>query len=178
MTVMGYALTISHPIPSTFDGPFLAVPWVGTRALRGLGGRVPFPRCARIRFEVPSGRLAGALGEIEHQEEEFQPRAPTQFNDDDDDDENFDEEAEDDDTTWPPDRNGPGWVALLRLSRAIEPPVTIEQLEALPATDFFFLDLLHFLIAKAPVKPRTAGLLTCPTCQAHFLPVRPDLGDP
>jgi hypothetical protein len=174
MTFTAYALTIACPIPSTFDGPFLTVPSVATRTLLGYG-RAPIRRAAQIRFEVPSGELAGILHELKHQPEEWQP-PPEPPDSDDDDDKDFDEEAEDDDTTFPPSRDGAGWCALLRLSRAIEPAVTVEQLEALSAIDFFFIDLVHFLVAYAPVKADTPGKLTCPTCATVFLPVRPDPG--
>jgi hypothetical protein len=184
VSFQAYALTIACPWPSAFEGPFFKLPALSSRTLLG-SARAPLPRASQIRFELPSARLGlaapfqgGVLGEVLHQPEEYQPTPRLVLEDDDEDEDGDGDEDEDGDeddlSRVKPLRRGPGWRALLRLSRAIDPPVSLEVLEQLPAIDFFFLDLLHFLVADAPVRADTPGKISCPSCGTVFLPVRPD----
>jgi len=169
--ITAYALAISAPIPSTFDGPFLATPMLGKRE-NNSSERPQSPCTTRVRFELPSAHLdlsapirSGVLTGVNVQPEEFEPPPALSYDDDDD-------ETDQDDERYEPNREGPGWRALLRLSRALEPSVSIEQLEQLPAVDFFFFDLLFYLTGIAPVGSDTPGRIECPNCGTKFLPVR------
>ena len=171
ITFTAYALLVKDGIPSSFQGPYLAPTTLASKTLLADGHRlVALPRAARIRFELPSRFLdlpasidGGILGLVVHQE------ADDGDDDDDDDDDEIDED--DPDPPYKPTRNGPGFRALFRLAHAIEPAVTVEQLEALPCLDLFFLDLVHHLTVQAAVAADTPGALTCPTCATKFLPV-------
>ena len=179
ITFTAYALIVKGGIPSSFRGPYLAPTTLASKTLLAEGNRpVSLPRAARIRFELPSKFLGlsapiegGILGPVIHQEGE--DGWEVDLFDDDDDDEGEDDELDEDDPDPPykPTRNGPGYRALFRLSHAIEPAVTVEQLEALPCLDLFFLDLVHHLTVQAAVAADTPGTLTCPTCATKFLPI-------
>jgi hypothetical protein len=167
--ITAYALGIAAPVPSAFEGPFLATPTLGSTTLNA-AERPPLPTAAQVRFELPNAHLGlsapfrgGILEEVQPQPEELQLEPDFVFDDEDD----FDE----DNPAYVPNRSGPGWRALLRLSRAIQPPVSLETLEQLPAVDFFFLELMHYLVFVAPVRPDTVGLIRCDFCGARFLPI-------
>ncbi len=172
ITFTAYALIVNDGIPSSFRGPYLAPTTLASETLLADGPRpVALPRAARIRFELPSKFLGlpapiegGILGPVVHQEGEDGWEVDL-FDDDDELDE------DDPDPPYKPTRNGPGYRALFRLSHAIEPAVTVEQIEALPCLDLFFLDLVHHLTVQAAVAADTPGALTCPTCATKFLPV-------
>ncbi len=171
ITFTSYALIVKDGIPSSFRGPYLAPTTLASETLLADGPRlVALPRAARIRFELPSKFLdlpapidGGVLGLVAYQDGE---------DGNEDDDESDDDVDEDDpDPPYKPTRNGPGYRALIRLAHAIEPAVTVEQLEALPCLDLFFLDLVHHLTVQAAVAADRPGALTCPTCATKFLPV-------
>lgn len=165
----GYALTIAEPLPSTFEGPFFATPSLASNLVAG--ARPPLPRAARIRVEVPSLQLGipspvrmAVLHEIDQH--------PDQVEQIDIDDDPYDDAYEG--PVDIPIRHGAVWTALARLGRALEPSLPDHELEALPAVDFFFLDLVHYLVDRAPVRPDTAGRIRCARCEQQFIPVRRD----
>ncbi len=167
ITFTAYALIVKDGLLSSFQGPYLAPTTLASKTLLADGRRlVALPRAARIRVELPSKFLdlpapfeGGTLGPLRHQRDE------NGVADDDDDDDDAP------DAPYKPTRNGPGYRALFRLSHAIDPAVTVEQLEALPCLDLFFLDLVHHLTVQAAVAADSPGALTCPTCATKFLPV-------
>jgi hypothetical protein len=150
------ALTIASPLPGVFEGPFLAFPSLASPD--GAAARPRIARAARIRFGLPSARLGipGPLSGGVLKDVPFE-RVPQTA-----------EEGDEPDAS----RTGPGWLALERLARAVDPSLSPEAAEALPAIDFFFLDLLHYVVYRAPVNSDTAGKVRCPRCGAEFLPVR------
>jgi hypothetical protein len=148
------ALTIASPLPGVFDGPFLAFPSLLSPA--AAGPRPDIACAARMRFELPSARLGLEA-----------PISGGTF-----DDGVSDEEPREVAPETDPSRTGPGWQALTRLARAISPSLSLGAAESLPAVDFYFLDLLHYIAYRAPVAPDTAGRLRCPICRTEFLPVR------
>jgi hypothetical protein len=171
--ITAYALTIAAPIPSTFDGPFLTSPHLGARTLLGYP-RAALPRTERVRLELPSAALdlpapirEAVLGQVNYQPEE----SIDEVDDEDDHDDESEEEVTDDNIR--PNRSGAGWRAVIRLSRALEPPLSVEDTEKLSSIDFFFLDLVHYLVALAPVRDDSAGVIKCQRCSTRFLPVRP-----
>jgi hypothetical protein len=155
VSMTALALTIATPLRSVFDGPFLALPALSLPPVTP--ARPNLERTARIRFELPSSRLGlgGPLSGGTLDEARFEPEEDVSSHDE---------------AGW--SRTGPGWRALARLSRAIQPSISAEQAEALPAIDFFFLDLLHDIAFRAPVRPDTAGRVRCESCASDFLPVR------
>jgi hypothetical protein len=66
---------------------------------------------------------------------------------------------------------GPGYRAILRLVRALQPSHAAPELETMPAVDFFFYDLAYYLTHLAPVPTETPGRLKCKRCATEFLPV-------
>jgi len=165
-----YALTIATPLPSTFDGPFFTIPTLGL-PVHAPPRRPPIPAAHQIRFELPSSVLGmsrafrgGALGQVGYVEDEDDPPRP--IDDDDDDETPLTEESP---LVW----GHVGWRAAARLAQAIQPNVSTDVLGRMPAYDFFFLELLHYVTAVAPVKADTAGKITCGSCGAVFLPIAP-----
>jgi hypothetical protein len=175
-----YALTIAAPIPSTLDGSRI-FPHLGATVMRGLP-RAQLPRTPRVRCVLPSAVL-GLISPLEGavlNRAEYLPPDEDGVDDDDDNDDGDDDDDDDEneeeltDENIRPNRSGAGWRAVRRLSRALEPALSIEDTERLPAIDFFFLDLVYYLIAFAPVRADTAGKITCRTCSTVFLPVLPE----
>jgi hypothetical protein len=167
-----YALTIAEPIPSAFDGYDL-VPHLGAGMMRG-SWRAKLPRTPRVRCVLPSSVLglpSPIKGAVLNRANYHPDEKDEEVIDDDDDDENEEDLT---DENIRPNRSGAGWRAVVRLSRALEPALSIEDTERLPAIDFFFLDLVYYLIAFAPVRADTAGKITCGTCSTVFLPVLPE----
>ncbi len=165
VSVNAFALAIAEPLPSTFDGSFLAFPSMSTNLVAG--PRPALPRAARFRVETPSLALglaapwrAGVLGQVEYLDSDFEDPAWLD-----------DPSLLDDDS---PIRDGPTWRAMSRLAHALEPPLTDEQVDEMPCVDFFFFDLVQYLVERAPVRPDTAGLIRCQRCDKQFLPVRRD----
>lgn len=148
--------------PRVFDGPFLALPVLSGELAEPARSAASASRAARIRVETPSMRLgisspvhSTALARVFDLPEDH-PTAP--------DDEEEEEEFEF-------SHLGPGWRALLRLSRAVEPTTTAEVLEGLPVIDFFFLDLAYQLRYLAPLGSSAPARLRCPDCGTEFVPV-------
>lgn len=159
VTVDAYALALAAPIPSLFDGPFLEVPWLADAL--GYGVRpAGLQRAASVRVAVPSscagrpGQVTG--GTLVHIEDEpgDHIKPPDEY------DEDFDFS-----------HCGPGYRALLRLVRALEPRHPVEVLEQMPAVDFFFLDLAYYLTHLARIRADTPGRVRCNRCATEFLPV-------
>lgn len=164
LSIQAYALVAADPLPSAFDGPVWRSPWMGTPSLPG-APRPHLPRAAAIRVVMPSAGLGlpgsltqATLGEIRPQPEEHGSPRPG-----------------DDDYDLDHARTGPGWRALLRLARALVPALDSEAADGLPLLDFLFLDLVHYLVDRAPVRPNSQAMVACPRCDMRFLPVRRDL---
>ena len=164
LSIQAYALVVTDPLPSTFDGPVWRSPWMGTPCLLG-PQRPPLPRAAAIRVVMPGARLSlpgsvaqATLSEIRPQPEEHESAQPGE--------EDYDLDQA---------RSGPGWRALLRLARALVPALDSEAADGLPLLDFLFIDLVHYLVDRAPVRPDSRAAVTCPRCEMRFLPVRRDL---
>lgn len=169
MTFTAYALTIAAPLPSTFDGPFFTIPTLGL-PVHAPPRRPPIPAAHQIRFEMPCSVLGmsrrfrgGVLGQVGYVEGEDDPPP-------DEEEEDFEKPlTEASPLAW----GHVGWRAAARLSQAIQPSVSTDVLGRMPAYDFFFLELLHYVTAVAPVKPDTAGKITCGSCSSVFLPIAP-----
>jgi hypothetical protein len=157
--VDAYALAIAAPIPSVFDGPYLRIP-----SLAGTlePGERPagMLRAAMVSVALPSA-LAGTPGPVRRGTLVAVRGEP----------DDYVEVPEDADDEFEFSHCGPGWRALLRLSRALQPSHDTSVLEQMPAVDFFFLDLAYYLTRLAPIRADTPGRLRCPRCATEFLPV-------
>jgi hypothetical protein len=169
LTLAAQAIALGCAMPPIFEGSFFALPtlssWPARRAIK-LG-------CRHVRFRLPSDELGlespltgGFLGELDSDPakpreaalwrawtvpEDVDPASPR--------------------ASWT--SGCAGFRVAIRLAVALDDPrngvVTPETVVALPLCDVFFLNTLYWLTYAAV--PSAPHLVTCPRCDAAFLPV-------
>jgi len=172
LTLTALAIAVGSAMPPIFEGLFFALPPLASWPPRP--ARDGVRTCRHVRFQLPSHELGidapvagGFLGELDVDPtkpreaelwrawavpEDVDPAAPR--------------------ASWTP--GCAGFRVSIRLSVALDDPrngaLTPETIGALPLCDVFFLNTLYWLTyAAIPSQPHA---LTCPRCEAKFMPVR------